>query len=259
MFQYGVTGSGSGQFNAPYGIVFDNAGVLYVADSGNNRIVRVDTANGNAFTSFGTVGNGNDNFRGPRDVWLDGTSLLVADTQNNRVKIHTAATGAFVRQFTNHNDVSCVRGGAGGDYFLAVPGDNRVRRINGTTGTTVYSSSGGVPSFSANSYLHFDTARDVLFVTDFNNNRVVILAAATGTNVGSFGSAGSACGQMRLPYGIVGDSSQVALVEAGNLRIDVYSGCALNFANPQNLTQCIRAALVVPAFVALLLLAFVAL
>jgi len=63
---YGVSGLADGQgsdarFNAPAGIAVDNAGFLYVVDSGNARIRKV-TPNGNVYTvaaippAFGEVG-----------------------------------------------------------------------------------------------------------------------------------------------------------------------------------------------------------
>ena len=36
--QWGSSGSGDGQFNAPYGIAVDGSGFVYVADTFNNRV-----------------------------------------------------------------------------------------------------------------------------------------------------------------------------------------------------------------------------
>lgn len=43
---FGSLGSGVNQFNAPVGIAFDSTGRIYVADSGNGRLVRIDNLGG---------------------------------------------------------------------------------------------------------------------------------------------------------------------------------------------------------------------
>jgi trimeric autotransporter adhesin len=66
IFTGGFTGDGvpaaATQLNWPYEIAFDSVGNLYIADSGNHRIRKVDTAGiistvaGNGVTSYGTSG-----------------------------------------------------------------------------------------------------------------------------------------------------------------------------------------------------------
>ncbi len=54
---FGSTGSGSGQFQTPYGVTVDSAGIVYVADEGNNRIDRFNPANfAGTYTTFGSYG-----------------------------------------------------------------------------------------------------------------------------------------------------------------------------------------------------------
>jgi DNA-binding beta-propeller fold protein YncE len=43
---FGASGSGLHQFNGPTGIAVDAAGKIYVVDSGNHRIVRMDDMSG---------------------------------------------------------------------------------------------------------------------------------------------------------------------------------------------------------------------
>jgi uncharacterized protein (TIGR03437 family) len=67
------------QLNEPRGLVFDGAGNLYIADTGNNRIRRVDP------TGFLDTPGASD-FSAPQGVAvaIDG-SVLVADTGNHRI------------------------------------------------------------------------------------------------------------------------------------------------------------------------------
>jgi len=71
------------QFSFPVGIASDGAGNLYVADTGNNVIRRVNSTNG-----VDTVQVTNYAFRGPAAVALDnGDNLWVADTQHHTICI----------------------------------------------------------------------------------------------------------------------------------------------------------------------------
>jgi DNA-binding beta-propeller fold protein YncE len=58
-------GSGTGQFTTPAGIALDTNGRISVADSGNNRIVRMDNISGSGWAAFGSLGSGVDQFNSP--------------------------------------------------------------------------------------------------------------------------------------------------------------------------------------------------
>lgn len=84
-----ANGSGSaekGKFYGPRGIAVDQAGYVYVADTGNHRIQKFD-ANGNLVAITGQRGAGKGQFNEPVGLAVapDGT-LLVADTWNRRVQ-----------------------------------------------------------------------------------------------------------------------------------------------------------------------------
>lgn len=69
----------------PYGMDIDAAGVIYVADTGNHRVVRIEGASA---TTIGGWGQGNGQFRFPRDVAVDQHGrLFVADTFNHRIQV----------------------------------------------------------------------------------------------------------------------------------------------------------------------------
>ena len=84
------------RLNVPRGLTVDG-GVLYIADSDNSRIRRVDLSSGIITTLAGNgvrrfAGDGGPaiqaSFRNPRGVSFDEAGrLLVADTMNNRVRI----------------------------------------------------------------------------------------------------------------------------------------------------------------------------
>lgn len=81
-----VTGNGFHQFNNPKGLTTDAKGRLFVADSGNNRILIFNRplATGQAAVDSIYAGN-NGGLSNPSDVLMVGETLYIADTNNNRV------------------------------------------------------------------------------------------------------------------------------------------------------------------------------
>ena len=89
---------GSGKLNLPQGIAVykdsdDNATYVYVADTGNNRIVKFQyTGNSSSGLSYvtaaGSGGSGTSSFNTPVDIALDKCgNLWVTDQLNNRVQV----------------------------------------------------------------------------------------------------------------------------------------------------------------------------
>jgi len=84
-------------FNKPYGLILDQANnYLYVADTGNNRVVRINLNTDQAFT---IAGNGQAGFSGDGSTALDArlnapthlgldenNNLLIADSGNNKIR-----------------------------------------------------------------------------------------------------------------------------------------------------------------------------
>ena len=188
----------SATINNPNEVTLDSAGNLYIADSSNHRIRKVD-ASGNISTiaGTGTAGFGGDggaataaqlNF--PAAVVVDSAgNLYFADSNNHRV-----------RRVDTSGDISTVAG----------------------TGTGGFSSDGG-PATAAQ--LNFPAAVVVdsagnLYIADSNNHRIRKVDASgdistvAGTGTGGFsGDGGPASGAMlNGPQGIVLDG-------AGNLYI----------------------------------------
>src|SRR5215470_2558680 len=92
----GVLGGVSAStLNFPNGVAVDNAGTLYVADTGNNRVLvytspwtnaTADVVIGQTAMNAASAGSGLNQLRSPAGVFVDaGGALWVADTGNNRV------------------------------------------------------------------------------------------------------------------------------------------------------------------------------
>ncbi len=150
----------------PRGIAIDAAGNIYIADTNNNRIRRVD---GNTGVIETIAGNGQEGFsgdkgpareaslNGPRGIWLTNNGhLLIADNNNFRIRslnlangtIDTVAGGGTPSTGIGDGSkavdallgvVSDVTTDSAGNIFIADTGNNRIRRIDALTGiiTTV--------------------------------------------------------------------------------------------------------------------------
>jgi len=95
---YGSPGSGDGQFNLPSGIATDAAGLVYVADTNNNRIQKL-SASGVFITKWGSLGTGNGQFNLPAAIALDPSgNVFVVDQVNRRIQKFTT-NGAYLLQW----------------------------------------------------------------------------------------------------------------------------------------------------------------
>jgi DNA-binding beta-propeller fold protein YncE len=91
--QWGVAGTGPGQFAAPVGLVFDQVGNVYVVDSGNARVQKFN-AGGTHLYSFGSFGSGNGQFDGPSGITVSPSGyVFVVDSANSRVQMLTSLGG----------------------------------------------------------------------------------------------------------------------------------------------------------------------
>jgi len=84
-------------FNYPIGIVIDASGHIYVADSGNHRIMKL-SPDGALITQWGSFGEADGQFRVPRWMAIDGNGdVYVTEADTNRIQKFTA-NGEFIKQ-----------------------------------------------------------------------------------------------------------------------------------------------------------------
>ena len=156
--------------NSPSGIAIDGAGNLYIADTGNNAIRKVDAVthyittvagNGSGLPGFGGDTNvatsGSVLLNGPQGVAVDAAGdIFIADTNNQVVREVLAATdeintiaGEYYGPFGNgvggYNGDNLAATAAtlnlpyavtvdpAGNVFIADTGNSRIREINATT------------------------------------------------------------------------------------------------------------------------------
>jgi PKD repeat protein len=194
----------------PTGVAVDDAGNVYFADSGNNRVREISAAGG-----ISTVaGNGLGGYSGdggparaaelnlPNGVAVDGKgNVYIADDNNNRIR--------------------------------KVSGDGTITTIAGT-GTAGYNGD-GLPATAAQLFEPTSVAVDAqgnVYIADFGNGRVrevgpggTIATIAGDGNAGTTGDGGPATSaEFQSIYGLAVDASHVVYVVDNPTRVRKVSG-----------------------------------
>ena len=182
----------SALLNLPKGVAVDASGNVYIADSGNNRIRKVDTAG-----KIATVAGG-------------GTTSLGDLGQATRARLSNPQSVAV---------------DAAGNIYIADTGQNRIRKVDangiittiagtGTAGFTGDGGPGAIATLSSPRGVAVDAAGNVFF-SDYNNYRIRRVAAngtistiAGNGQAGWTGDGGPATGaRLRQPTGLAVDSA----------------------------------------------------
>ena len=229
--QWGVQGSGNGQFQSPQGVATDAAGNVYVADTGNHRIQKF-TSNGVYITQWGVQGSGNGEFQVPYSVATDAAgNVYVADGNNRRIQKFTS-TGVYITQWGTSgsgngqfNIPVGVATDAAGDVYVVDLFNYRIQKF---TSTGVYitqwgSNGSGNGQFSYLSDVVIDPAGDV-YVSDPIAHRIQKFTN-TGTYLIQWGSQGTGNGQFQSPYGLASDAAgHIYVSDVNNSRIQEFTG-----------------------------------
>lgn len=180
---------GAGHFNAPSGLCVSKDGELFVADSRNNNIIVFNISDGKYLRTIGTSGKNDGELHNPSGlcIWLN--QLFVADSLNNCVQIFST-DGKFIRKISNTN------ANANSNSNLSTPWDICI------------------------------DSDGILYVTSYNNNRVVVFNASDGEYKYTLGnSRGKKDGQFYNPCGICVSSktNELFVADSRNHRIQVFA------------------------------------
>jgi hypothetical protein len=159
------------RFSSPAGVAVIGSNV-FVADTSNHVIRKVDTLTGTVSTlagSFGAPGSADGTgaaarFSSPTGIAAVGTTLFVCDTGNNTIRSVVSTSGVVATlagaagssgaadntvpgnvRFSSPRGISAL----GTDLFVADTGNHKIRRVTSAGATTTYAGSGS-PGFTDN-------------------------------------------------------------------------------------------------------------
>ncbi len=224
--------AGAAQLNSPAGVAVDSTGSVFVSDSANQRVRRIDSASGIITTVAGGAKDGAPGFAGdggkatkaqlsnPTGLAVDGAAnVFVADTGNQRIRRIDAATGV----------ITTVAGGAakGAPGFA---GDG------GPAGRAQLSGPSGVAIDGAGNLLIADTANQRVRRIDAQSGILTTIAGGAADGAPGFGGDGgpATAAQLDSPAGVAVDGGgNVTIADTANQRVrrlDAQSGILTTLA-----------------------------
>lgn len=226
------TALGSSLLTTPEGIGTSSHGDVYIADTGNNRIVEAASAGGtylgiqmtanDAYTVAGHVNGtaGTSGNRGPATaayltgptsvICANSTQLCIADSGNNRIQEVAHSTHTEWGNNMTANDIYTIAGAAGGTGGFSGDGGAATSALLNNPGQVTWTGD--------------------LYIADTNNNRVRTVSgstavisefAGTGQTLASAGNGGPAIdGELYKPSGQAEDpQGNIYIADSGNNRI----------------------------------------
>jgi hypothetical protein len=253
----------SASYRAPYAMAVDRSGNVYIADSGNHVIRRIDAFSGMVTTLAGTGQAGTQNgpgpvarFNSPQGVAVDAAgTVYVADTGNHVIR-RIAADGSVTTLAGTLGTPGYADGAAGAALFrgpsgVAVDASGQIYVSDGLNGTIrMVSLSGQVSTLAgngkqgdsdgvgqgarfANPTALFVDAQYVLYIADSGNHKVKTLQVFNGVGtvqtLAGTGLASDAEGEnlsigLRQPLGLsMTPAGELVVSEAGGHRLRLLS------------------------------------
>jgi DNA-binding beta-propeller fold protein YncE len=121
-----------GQFHDPYGIALDAQGFIYVTDTANQRVQKLDPE-GSVVATWGGQGSAAGQFDRPLGIALNSAAgtLYVADRQNGRIQMFDL-DGQFLGQLASRDTLTALAVDGLGRLFVsfAETSDTNMQRLD---------------------------------------------------------------------------------------------------------------------------------
>lgn len=225
-------------FDSPEGVVLDSNGNIYVADTGNHRIIKLTSA-GAFVQSFGSEGSSDEQFNKPMGIDIDSSgNVVVADSENDRIvrfdpdafassfetlgKVEgdSPEPGSELGEFNLPVDVAV---GADNTIYVADLNNTRIQVIPSSldaSGASEWTSTG--KGFAA--IWGIEVAGDNIYATDKTEDESLVYKFSTvGAVVSTWGGEGSTATTLRVPKGLAydSDSGNLYLCDSENDRLQI--------------------------------------
>ena len=223
----GQTPPAPGTFNEPWGVAVDTQGNVFVADTWNQRVQKLD-ATGKFLSEWNTAGQGTEEpnqLWGPRGIVVSSDGrVYVTDTGNKRVVVFDA-NGQFLFGFDTSSEGRLdepvgIALGPDNNVYVADTWNSRVAVFSpdGKFMTSWPVQGWSSASLDNKPYLAVD-AQGRVFVTDPEGYRVIVFSPE-GQPLAAFGQYGTEEDALALPTGLaIGADGMIWLADAGNNRV----------------------------------------
>ena len=211
----------------PSGLDMDDAGTIYVADTGDDQIQAYDASGALSWVVGSRGAKALGRYSNPRDVAYQGGKVYVADTGYKRVQVLDADTGAALnawgQSFGTIMGISAGVDAAGSPVILVAETSSNTIKVFTPGGSLIRTI--GTPG-AGNGQLGAarDAATDAsgrIYVADYKNHRIAKFSP-NGTWLLNWGGKGSNPGQMLRPYGVDVDDAGFVYVSENNERIQKF-------------------------------------
>jgi trimeric autotransporter adhesin len=233
--------AGSAELSFPQGVTVDGAGNLVIADTQNQRIrvvaARAGTFYGQAMKAgdiYTVAGTGLSGYSGdggpatgaelsfPTSVALDGTgNLVIADMQNNRIRVVATGTGTFYGQAMKAGDIYTVAGD-GTQGYSGDGGPATGAELGGPGGVAVDGTGKVVIADEDNSRIRVVAASTGTFYDQAMTAGDIYTVAGNGTGQYSGDGASATKAELNFPQGVAVDGTgNLVMADTANYRIRV--------------------------------------
>ncbi len=211
-----VVDTGSSTLNHPKGVVVDNAGNIFIADTAHHQIVKVTPAGTATVLAITGLSTG---LSTPEGLALDTAgNLYIADSGNNRIVTMSSGGAASVVDLggLTLSSPAGVAIDASGNLYLADTGNNRIVKVPSAGSAAALNITGLGTALSTPLGLGADPSGN-LYIADSGNNRIVEVTSGGAGSALSISGLGTA---LSAPTGVAVDSfGNVFIGDSGNNRV----------------------------------------